>query len=73
MHLFIETPCLEWILRHTVIQDLFYEHCNYWTRPSLAGAVAAAGFAPVRVDHVFEGQYLWLEASAGGPCPTETP
>ena len=65
VRLFIETPCLEWILRHTVIQDLFYEHCNYWTKHSLRSAVSAAGFTPERVDHVFDGQYLWLEASAG--------
>ena len=71
VRLVIETPCLEWILRHTVIQDLFYEHCNYWTKHSLARAVGAGGFTPERVDHVFDGQYLWLEASVGEP--TERP
>jgi len=67
VRLFIETPCLEWILRHTVIQDLFYEHCNYWTKHSLAHAVRAGGFTPERVDHVFDGQYLLLEASGVDP------
>ena len=73
VRLFIETPCLEWILRHTVIQDFFYEHCNYWTEISLCRAVANAGLTPDRVDHVFDGQYLWLEASDGGTAAAPEP
>ena len=73
VRLFIETPCLEWILRHTVVQDFFYEHCNYWTEHSLRRAVAAAGFTPQRLDHVFDGQYLWLEASGGGTAAVPKP
>ena len=33
--LFFETPCIEWILRHQVIWDFFYEHCSYFSRESL--------------------------------------
>jgi SAM-dependent methyltransferase len=62
---FFETPCVEWILRRRVVWDLFYEHCSLFTRDSLARAFARAGFRVERVEHVFGGQYLWLEATVG--------
>lgn len=59
---FFETPCIEWILRHRVIWDFFYEHCSLFTAESLALAFRHAGFAVECVEHIFGGQYLWLEA-----------
>ncbi len=59
---FFETPCVEWILRHRVIWDFFYEHCSLFTAQSLGLALRRAGFAIERVEHIFGGQYLWLEA-----------
>ena len=60
--IFFETPCVEWILRNQVIWDFFYEHCSYFTAESLTAAFEIAGFQVQSVDHVFGGQYLWLEA-----------
>jgi SAM-dependent methyltransferase len=60
--LFFETPCVEWILRNRVIWDFFYEHCSYFTAASLTTAFERAGFEVESVQHVFGGQYLWLEA-----------
>lgn len=62
--LFVETPSVTWILRHEAIQDFFYEHCTLFTAPALAYALERAGFRVLRVDHVFDGQYLWAEAEA---------
>ena len=59
---FFETPCVEWILRHRVIWDFFYEHCSLFTADSLGLAFRRTGFAVERVEHIFGGQYLWLEA-----------
>ena len=59
---FFETPCVEWILRNRVVWDFFYEHCSLFTAGSLSLAFERAGFAVERVEHVFGGQYLWLEA-----------
>jgi len=59
---FFETPCVEWILRHRVIWDFFYEHCSLFTARSLGLAFRRAGFHVERVEHIFGGQYLWLEA-----------
>jgi SAM-dependent methyltransferase len=60
--LFIETPCLEWIFAHHAFFDLFYEHCSYFTKKSLSNALHLAGFQLHDGRHVFEGQYLWIEA-----------
>lgn len=59
---FFETPCVEWILHNRVIWDFFYEHCSLFTASSLATAFERRGFDIVSVEHVFGGQYLWLEA-----------
>lgn len=71
---FFETPALEWILDHDVIWDFFYEHCSLFTAASLSRAFRAAGFVVDRVERVFDGQYLWLEARVGaaGPEPATT-
>jgi len=60
---FLETPCVEWILANLVVWDFFYEHCSYFSVASLSTAFQAAGFEVQSVEHVFEGQYLWLEAT----------
>jgi hypothetical protein len=74
---FLETPCVEWILRRRVPWDLFYEHCSLFTAHSLGLAFTRAGFAVTGITHVFGGQYLWAEAETGrGDWPeveVETP
>ncbi|HSQ58675.1 MAG TPA: class I SAM-dependent methyltransferase, partial [Gemmata sp.] len=65
---FFETPCVEWILRHRVPWDFFYEHCSLFTAASLALAMKRAGFAVSTVRHVFGGQYLWAEGVSGSPA-----
>ena len=59
---FVETPCVEWILGNEAMQDFFYEHCSLFTANSLADALHRAGFFGARVEHVFGGQYLWARA-----------
>ena len=60
---YFETPCVRWILEHRVVWDFFYEHCSLFTASSLGGVFNRAGFAVSATDHVFSGQYLWLEAT----------
>lgn len=72
VRLFVETPCLEWILQHSVPWDFFYEHCSLFTAPSLAFALARAGFGAVDVNPVFGGQYLWAEATTAASEPAQT-
>ena len=65
---FLETPCVEWILRNNVIWDFFYEHCSYFSEGSLTAALELAGFTVQGIRRAFGGQYLWLEAA---PLPPE--
>jgi len=56
--IYIEVPCLDWIIEHKAWFDLFYEHVNYFRLDDLRrlfGAVAEAG-------HLFDGQYLYIVA-----------
>lgn len=62
---FIETPCVEWILENQAGWDFFYEHCSYFSPQSLSLVMEQAGLKVDRISHVFEGQYLWAEGSAG--------
>jgi SAM-dependent methyltransferase len=68
---FFETPCVEWILHNQVFWDFFYEHCSYFTTASLRHAFELAGFRVDRVDHIFGGQYLWLEATFTGKSQSQ--
>jgi SAM-dependent methyltransferase len=76
--LMLETPSLEWIVERDVLFDFFYEHCSYFTVETLRYAVARAGYRALRIERMFDGQYLWVEAepapalanSATPPAPT---
>lgn len=67
----IETPAVEWILAGGVYQDLFYEHCSYFSEPSLTTACRLAGLEPVVVRRVFGDQYLWVEATPAATTDAE--
>ncbi|MEJ8572492.1 class I SAM-dependent methyltransferase [Microbaculum marinum] len=68
--IFLETPCVAWIVANDQIQDFFYEHCSIFTASSLARALREAGFGPARATHVFDGQYLWAEGGFGEDDPS---
>jgi SAM-dependent methyltransferase len=70
--LFLETPCVDWILSGRVVWDFFYEHCSVFSVASLTAACGRAGFAIDYAGHVFNGQYLWIEATAAAGAPNET-
>jgi len=59
---FLETPCVERILRNRVAWDFFYEHCSLFGRESLSLAFQSAGLKVKQVRHLFGGQYLWIES-----------
>jgi hypothetical protein len=64
---FIETPRLEWILQHKSAWDFFYEHCNYFTEPALAGLCARGGFKVLGQYPVFGRQYQLLVLELKNP------
>jgi len=66
---FFEVPDAAWTLLEGGIWDLIYEHCGYFTSPSLRTAFERNGFEVDRIDTVFGGQFLTLEAT---PRPATT-
>lgn len=60
--LFIETPCVDWILDNKLFFDFFYEHCSLFSKKSLTTSLVRSGFYVNSVENVFDGQYLWVEA-----------
>ncbi len=60
------------ILRECAFEDVFYEHCSYFSPPSMASLFARAGFEVLAVGTEYGGQYLQIEARslpAGAPVP----
>ncbi len=67
VHLFLETPTNDWIVRNGAVQDFFYEHCSLFTLGSIAIALERAGFVPTTTSTCFNGQYLWAEGVSAAP------
>lgn len=59
---FFELPDTERILREGAFWDVYYEHCSYFSRASLRYLFESQGFAVDRLELVYGGQYLHLDA-----------
>ena len=64
---FFEVPNARYTLDNLMIWDIIYEHCTYFTAPSLTYAFTAAGYTVSSTAAEFGGQFLSIEAQ-----PTET-
>ena len=58
--IYIEVPDVGWILENATFFDITYEHCNYFCRASLNQLLESLGFINIRIQNVFDGQYLML-------------
>jgi len=56
--IYIEVPCLDWILRQRAWFDIFYEHVNYFRLSDFYRMFARV----VDAGHLFGGQYLYVVA-----------
>lgn len=56
--IYIEVPCLEWILQTRAWFDIFYEHVNYFRLGDFARMFGTV----VEQGHLFGGQYLYVVA-----------
>jgi hypothetical protein len=71
MRIFIQIPESERIFKDCAFEDIYYEHCNYFTEVSLVNAFARQGFEVEEITREYEGQYLAIVARhAGHPVPT---
>ncbi|HCI45805.1 MAG TPA: SAM-dependent methyltransferase [Rhodospirillaceae bacterium] len=62
---FFQLPSWERVAATGAFWDVYYEHCSYFTRASLTGLFARAGFVVERCGTIFNGQYLDLRARPG--------
>lgn len=62
MRLFVQVPDAIRILRDGAFEDVYYEHCNYFTEAALRGLFARHGFRAEAVFRDYDGQYLGLLA-----------
>jgi SAM-dependent methyltransferase len=68
VNVFFELPDMERVLEQGAFWDVYYEHCTYFTRGSLARLFRSAGFDVHRLYKAYDDQYLMLEAQpAAGP------
>ena len=60
---FIEVPNADFMLAHTALWDLIYEHYSYFGHLSLSRLFGDQGFRILRIDTTFGDQFLCLEAA----------
>ena len=70
VNVYFELPDMERVLQQGAFWDIYYEHCTYFTRGSLARLFRAAAFDVKRLYKVYDDQYLMLEAEPAA-APTE--
>lgn len=58
----LEVPDATRVWREAAFEDVYYEHCSYFTPGSLARALRRAGFAVVGLRRDYGDQYLVAEA-----------
>lgn len=59
---FFEVPNALYTIRNMMVWDVIYEHCTYFTPPSLRYAFTQAGYAVGETSEEFGGQFLSIEA-----------
>lgn len=60
--IYFEVPNLDLITKRGSLWDVIYEHCNYFSKESLAAAFIAAGFEVIDIREPFDQQFLTIEA-----------
>ncbi|HVS78331.1 MAG TPA: class I SAM-dependent methyltransferase [Steroidobacteraceae bacterium] len=70
VNVFFELPDMERVLQQGAFWDIYYEHCSYFTRGSLARVFRAACFDVRRLYKAYDDQYLMLEAEPAA-APTD--
>lgn len=59
---YFEVPNVRYILDELSVWDVIYEHCNYFSRESLAFVFKHGGYDVIRLEESYGGQFLSIEA-----------
>jgi SAM-dependent methyltransferase len=62
---FIQVPESLRIVRDCAFEDVYYEHCSYFTAGSLSRLFESLGFKVIRTEVTYGDQYLTVEARPG--------
>lgn len=68
---FFQVPDALRILRDCAFEDIYYEHCSYFTGASLRHLFRSAGFEVLRTRNHYDGQYLTIECRAAEAAEAE--
>ena len=69
---FFQIPDVTRILRDCAFEDIYYEHCSYFSAGSLARLFRKCGFDVMHLTTEYDDQYLIIEAKPADP-PTLPP
>lgn len=64
-YVFFQVPDFLRIMQEGAFWDVYYEHCSYFTQPSLSYVFRHAGFDVLDSRVEYDGQYLMVEAKPG--------
>jgi len=59
---FFQVPDVTRILHDCAFEDIYYEHCSYFSPESLAGLFKSCGFDVLNLETDYDGQYIVIEA-----------
>jgi SAM-dependent methyltransferase len=68
---FFQVPDATRIIEQCAFEDIYYEHCAYFTPESLRYLFETNGFEILRLESVYDAQYLTLEARPLAPATAE--
>ena len=69
---FFQIPNARYVLCDVAFWDIYYEHCSYFTKGSLARLFRANGFEVRDLWTAYDDQYLMIEARPGAERPQTT-
>jgi hypothetical protein len=59
---FLQVPNMTRILKNYAFEDIYYEHCSYFSAGSLARLVRSCHFDILDLKHAYDEQYVLMEA-----------
>jgi len=68
---FFQVPDVIRILEENAFWDIYYEHCSYFDRSSLAGLFKRCGFNVLNVWKAYGDQYLMIECQPDPDCKVQ--